>query len=303
MPVNETGVVNSNRITIAVHGWGDSREGIVYLKRVYPQALPGNIITYNCPDATSGGNAPALGKTSFGQLPDIMPFLYLLKKCVEADIPALDLRGHSRGGAVVMNTLALLNNNTNKYQDVFTKLSITETDRKQIISMIENGAIVLECPLTHVRSAIKQQIKNIAESTLSSTSTGSGFFSSVSRSTLWASEESTATSVDYSASTVTNYKAWKEQPLDSAKKLDGLKLKILFHTETDKVVSNENDEAFYQLLAANNPEHTYRSIGTQGNHNNMSPNFYPKLHAFRQKYDAAYDPKLAAAGRAYLTKK
>lgn len=291
-------ILNKDRVTIAVHGWGDSKDGIKALKQYYPEALPGCLIVYNCPDAATN-NAPSLSKTSFGQELDIMPLLFILKQCVLQNYSTIDLNGHSRGAAVIINALATLNDK-NGDNPIMAKLNMSTQEREKILSMIQNGCISLQCPLTNVRTAIKKQIDNISSG---------GFLSALMGYIPWggtiseATQDSSATSVDYAASSVTYYKPWKEQAFTSAKKLVGLKLKILVHFEdNDHVVSNDNDESFFQALAQHNPEHVYMSKGFEGGHNRMSPCLYPILHAFKKKYGGAHDPQLAAQGHELFPK-
>ena len=291
-------VINPDRCTIALHGWGDSKEFIRRLKRHNPYSplLPGTVITYNALDAVQDGHLP-IAQSSFGQLPDIIPFLYVLKQCADADLPTIDINAHSRGAALAINGLAVLNNNTNKYNQVWDQLHINPAQREKIKAMIQKGCIVLQCPLVSVRAAIKNQVKTIRQGIIARSSllnTLSNFMPSFSlkfSSSLGSvSDASTAASVEYAASTFTYYKAWEETPLRSIENLKGLDLKMLVHfEENDQVVTNEYDDRFYALLSLRNPS-VHLSLGHNGSHNRMSESFFTELHTFRKLHGAAHLP-------------
>ena len=99
--------------TLFLHGWGGSKQDAFVLKYQY-QVLPGVVVAFNFPDAH--GFLSILSKTNLGQLNDVMVALYVLKQIQERQCPkAIDIYGHSRGGAVAINMIVVLADSSGAY--------------------------------------------------------------------------------------------------------------------------------------------------------------------------------------------
>lgn len=150
-------------LTLAFHGWGDSKDGMEEIKQ-YRGVLPGDVVMFNFKDAVENFSSPELGKTNFGQAGDISSALIALKKMYsyaqQNKIDKIQLYGHSLGGATIVNLLWVFCNLNNEYADLYKKLDINEQARKDILLMVQKGSVVLNCPLAGVGYAVEQQIKN-----------------------------------------------------------------------------------------------------------------------------------------------
>lgn len=280
-------VINTGRKTICLHGFGDSRLGPIYAKREYgPARLAGDIITFNFADANTESGMDT-SKSSLGQWPDVEAALYVLNNMHEYGEKNIGINGHSRGGATAINMVAALADETGKYETKFAKLGIDADKKRTLLRMLQNGHIILECPLTDVRSVIRHQI---SKSTIGSSLTGlvgSWLASS--------SINASASSIDYCASAVVRkYRPWQEQAIKSAAQWQDAKIPTIVHFQKDRwrgdeILGNENDEKLMALLSVSNGKtHTEMHAGYDGGHNSSFASFNHERNQFLKKYGAAY---------------
>lgn len=214
--------------TLYLHGWGDTKNSARLLKK-FCKVLDDNVATFNFSDAR-----PVFGKlkqSSFGQLSDVLSALYAAHRTIkELKLTALNLFGISRGGATIINMLALLNNDDlfAQHKAALAKIGIDENARVEILNAIQNGTIILDVPLRSMKYTPFPR---------------------------------------FVAQKFTTYDPNGLQALETVKLLEGLKLTMLVHFQhADWIVSNKGEAAFFFHLARNNPASTYLVMGHDGGH-------------------------------------
>lgn len=241
----------SARPTLFFHGWQDTSRSAKVLKR-YCKVLPGDIITFNFPDAM-----PLIApfwKSSFGQLTDVLPALYTLNYVIKKrNLSSIDLYGISRGGATIVNMIALLHDDNlfEKHKLDLNAIGITHNDRKKLMSVLKNGSIILDTPL--------RSMKEVAAP-------------------LWV------------VSTCTKYDSQGLDPVENAKLISNAKLKMLVHFQhNDSVVFNTNEEKYFKNLAYKNLANTYLVMGNDGGHIHTHEALYKVIDTFRKISGNTYD--------------
>ena len=161
-----------------------------------------------------------------------MPLLYVLKKCViEGQQSKISLYGFSAGAAALINALVVLHHDT--YDKQLHEVGISLEDKKKIIEAIEQGIIILDCPMKSVEEIMEAR---------------------------GASEEFTILAKRYAHNQM--------RPIDSVQKLKGLPLTILLYIENpDDILGNRDDELFIERLKKANDGKTEVMIGSYGGHN------------------------------------
>lgn len=131
-------------VLICMHGMGSDYR-LAEIMRQNP-VIPYHIIAFNFPDYglhTMGGN---LLKTSFGTIDELLPALYVWKRCVvDGGIDKVHLYGFSAGGGALINALAVLN--SSRYDAELKNLGIGSLEKQKILNSVQNGSVILEVPL------------------------------------------------------------------------------------------------------------------------------------------------------------
>lgn len=251
-------IITPCRPTIYFHGWADNKNSAKILKH-YCDVLPGEIITFNFPD--SHGIRSLCRNSNFGQLPDVLVGIYVLKVVYTTLNPeGFDLYGVSRGGAVIINMLAVLNDTTGKYDADLQRIGITQSLRQELTKLIQHGCIILDCPLTDLKVALKHKMPKLDPR-----------------------------KAQKLVSKITRYNPDGLEAIDSIEFLKGLKLNILIHFQhNDRVVTNVNDAALYQRLIMHNPESTYVVLGNDGGHVHTHKALRNAIHTFRRIHGGSY---------------
>lgn len=250
---------NHQRPTLYLHGFGDTKHSARLLKAL-ADVLPGDVITFNFHDR--GFIIPKLYHSNLGQLPDILPALYALKWAKDRlHSTQIDLFGYSRGGATILNMIAILNDKTGTYDKELTRVGIDAHERNALLSMIQKGCITLNCPLTDVNVTADYRFKSLAPKVLKA------------------------------FSRIGLYKLDGIQAIESARLIGDLTLKILIHFQYhDTIVSNRNEAELYTRLAQHNPSTTYIVLGNSGGHLHTHAALAHAIHTFRKMYGSSYDP-------------
>ncbi len=246
------------RAIFYLHPWGVvgmPNKKHAHLLKLY-DVLPGDIITFNFPDGIWRAPIP-IWYSSLGQLSDVLPALYALNYAYGTfGLTAIDLFGYSRGGAVAVNMLAVLHDKSGTYDKALAELGITAAKRKQLIALIENGSVVLNCPLIDGNITLKKYSRTI----------------------------------QFLARTFTNYKHDGLQALQSAQLLSDLKLRVLLHFQfNDTRVTNQKEAELYNAFAQCNPDATYLLLGNDGGHVHSQDALSKAIHLFYKQVGAAYD--------------
>jgi hypothetical protein len=216
-------------VTICCHGYGHNNQ-IVDIVNSF-NMVPGILIGFNFPDYNIT-SAVDHKKASYGTINEILPLLYILKRCIiDLKIPTINLYGFSAGGGALINALAVLNQSN--YTAQLEQIGITVEVRKQIIRALEQGLIILDCPL-----------KSFDE-----ISTAQG----------------TIPELEILATT---YKKNNMTPLVALQQLAGLNLNILLHFQNpDEILGNRDDQLYIDRLKKVNRGKTTIIIGSDGGHN------------------------------------
>lgn len=293
---------NQPHPTLYVNGWGPDRQWHErWLKKSDLLVMPA--ITFKMPDDDQKSTF-ALTKSSFGQLSDVAPILYILKKCYLAGCTGIDLFGFSRGGATILNALAILH--TKSYPQSLKELGIDDTAATGILSMVQNGCITLDAPLKHmypvIRSKIRKTRTNIVNTicTFCSTQTCQQSKSAETKSPRAHASDYTESFIVRAIDTIgaylvyyiilpaiTRYKPWQIQAIDSARELSSLHLTFLINYEyCDAEITDYGNKELYTVLSQ---DHTTYCVQSNDKAHAGTRKTLPEVfHAFKQIY--GYQP-------------
>lgn len=219
----------SRDVTICCHGYGGNKT--IARNIAYRTPLSGHLITFNFPDHDPTQSTDP-HTVAFGSIREILPLLYIIKLAIDSGLKKINLYGFSAGGGALINALVALN--TNRWDSDLLKLNIGAQEKKAMIQAIENGNVILDCPLKSF-----QEILDLKGSV-------------------------------YNLQVIAQkYKQNDMQPIDSVSRLAGMRLNILLHFQhNDEILSNRDDELFIRRLKqANKNGKTRVAMGSDGGHN------------------------------------
>lgn len=226
----------SSQVMICFHGMGGDYRMAHLIKEM--TKTDETLISFNFPDhAILRSGEYNLEKTSFGTIREILPAIYVLKKCiVDENLHTVNLYGFSAGGGAIINALAALNSTI--YDQDLQKIGVTAQDKQKILTAIQKGTILLDCPL-----------KSMEE-----TSSARGL------------------SPEFEV-IAKRYRENKMEPIDVIKQLGNLSLHVIVYFQVpDKVLSNRNDALFISRLKQTNTRGTTEVIfGKEGTHASYHP--------------------------------
>ena len=230
------------RTVVCLHGYsGDYRLGR-HLKKV---GLKENIVSFNFPDYGIREGKFDAEKATFGTIQELLPAIYVLKKCVvEKGLHEIDLYGFSAGGGAAVNVLAVLN--TSKYDKALKAHGITLEDKQKILKAIQSGIVILDAPLKSIDEVIAargstKELEIIAK----------------------------------------HYQENDLRPIDSLRHLENLSLQVIVYFQSpDAVISNRDDALFIERLKKYNSSGTTTVIvADEGGHTGKHVSL---LHAYEQ---------------------
>jgi len=229
-------------VTICCHGYGHNNQIVDVVKSF--NVIPGTLIGFNFPDYTI---TPAVDhtKAAYGTIKEILPLLYILKRCIhDLQLTKINLYGFSAGGGAIINALAALHNN--RFDTELKEIDITNDVKKEIMTALEHGIIILDCPLKSWNEIYKTTIPAREFKILATVATKNSM-----------------------------------NPLEALSSLSGLTLNILLHFQKpDQILGNRDDTLFIERLKKANTGLTKVVIGFDGGHNSMHRtlwNAYRKL--------------------------
>lgn len=285
---------NARMPTLFFHGWGDNKKS--YESCVMNYGLLSNAgIVFNFPDSgLRDGSFGALFKTSFGQFSDVMPALYALYLAQRAGFSAVNLCGHSRGAATIINLISILNQR--RYAKELNKMGITSNRRNEMLNMVKSGKIVLGMPLKSVSIALEFKTCCVRESIVKKLLGRiiglpeekrcfiMKYICKISSYVARFADKVTAMSVNYLLLPfVMRYKPWREQAISSIKHWpSGLKT-FIYYSKNDEMVSNKFDEEFVAEVRclSENGDVTLDTESLQF-HNDCNLTFLKKIKDFLQ---------------------
>ncbi len=215
-------------ITICCHGYGGDNRIIDALHS--HNVTSDYLVGFNFPDYNLRSHNYT--QSSFGTIAEILPLLYVIKRwTIDAKTDVINLYGFSAGGGAVINALAVLNTTT--YDADLATIGITQDHKRQMLNAIQNGRIVLDCPLKSMDEIIAlrgttPELALLAE----------------------------------------NYARNNMRPIDVVSLLEGLTLRIFLYFETpDEIIGNRDDALFSERLRVANKGFTCVIFGSEGGHN------------------------------------
>lgn len=216
-------------VTICSHGYGHCNEIVDSVRAA--NAIKTHLIGFNFPDFGIT-DASDHAKSTFGSIDEILPLLYLIKRCVaDLGLDTVNLYGFSAGGGAVINAIAALNETT--FDKQLAALGITESNKKAMLDAVQKGTIILDCPLKSIDEIIALRGPSKNFSILDA-----------------------------------RYRKNGMRPIDAISKLAGLSLNILLYFEKkDDVLGNRDDKLFIERLKAANKGATTVVMESDGGHN------------------------------------
>ena len=222
----------NQRVMICFHGYGGNYEIAYFLRSL--NMIDSTLVSFNLPDhdlTTRKDYNPQ--KASLGTIQEILPALYIMKHIIlDQQIRSVDLYGFSAGGAVLINLLGVLN--SSRYEEELLKIGIKSSDKKILLTAVQNGIVILDAPLKSIEEIIayrgsSQEFEKLAK----------------------------------------NYRDNHMRPIDSLKFLQGLSLNILLHfQEKDEILSNRDDALYIaRLQAVQSNDKVKVIIADEGGHN------------------------------------
>jgi len=221
---------NKDRAMICCHGYGDNYEIALSLYNI--GCIQATLVGFNFPEYDiKQGRLYNPTSSSFGTINEILPPLYAIKQTLSQGFKIIDLYGFSAGGGAVINLLYVLN--TTKYDSDLEKIGIHPPLKKDILSALEKGIVILDTPLKSVEEILAYR---------------------------GPSEELEALSSHYRENDL--------RPIDSILKIKGLCVKILLHFQkADEVLSNRDDKLYIERLQQVLPKENLTIIlGDDGGH-------------------------------------
>lgn len=190
------------------------------------------VISFNFPDYDYTKRPIKPEEIAFGTIDEILPLLYVIQQCVIIDgNQEIDLYGFSAGGGAVINAIGALN--TNRFDEHLEKIGIDQAGKEKMLAAIQKGTIILDAPLKSIKEIIA--------------------FRGASKDLVFIEKK---------------YQANDMEPIDALKYLKGLNLDVvLYFQNPDEILSNRDDELFYERLKKVNSGTTELIIGRGGGHN------------------------------------
>lgn len=189
------------------------------------------LVSFNFPDYDLT-TRPQVSWPTFGTIEELLPALYVLKTCIiEKNMKNVDFYGFSAGGAALTNAIGLLNRTD--YDEQLEKIGIGPVEKDTLISAIEKGTVLLDCPLKSIEEII--------------------YF------------RGPSPELEIHAG---HYLKNQFRPIDALKFLEGIQLKIILYFELpDEIIFNRDDALYIKHLAkANSEGRTYCLSGNSGGH-------------------------------------
>ena len=215
-------------VMLCAHGASMDASIIDFLKKT--DRFPFHLVSFNFPSHGPQIRKKPPEELTFGCFSELIPFFQALRQCVVGgNLDKIHLYGFSAGGGAIVNVLKILH--LGLYPKELAQLQIHLEEREQILSAIQKGKIILDCPLKSVAEVSKGQ----------------------KRAPVFAHFEKI-------------YRENRFEPITSLKGLQGLDLEILLHFQSpDTTLTNEEDLHYIKQIKQVCPK-THFVIGDEGKH-------------------------------------
>lgn len=233
------GKSQNKEVLICMHGMGsDYTIGQVVKSNSF---VPFSIVSFNFPDYGRYDSHNWM-RTSFGTINEILPALYVWKNYTDEGYN-VHLYGFSAGGGVIINALAVLNNNW--YDDELAKIGITLDQKQKMLETVQKGSVILEVPLKSF-----DEIADLGEKRI--------------------------------RLLATRARKHKMCPIENLSYLKNLSLNcFVYFSNPDDALGNRDDQEFIQKLRqANQKGTTFAIIGNSEGHTAYHPELWSAYNAF-----------------------
>jgi hypothetical protein len=250
---------------VYLHGWKENRRSNLHKSLFTTPA-----VIFDFPDARRNGKV-SLRHAGFGQKTDMLPTVFVLNAIVESGLACeINLVGFSRGGAVAVNTVAMLNK-PQRYRQDLAKLYINSEQCHKILQALTPGIIVLDCPLKYVGHSIMQQVQNYRASFIDATSEricSMSLLQKIKKHLVGSIDHICYNLLEYVIFPIyTHYTPWAEQPVYTVEDWPKASLTTIIRYDShDQMVSNIGDIPFYQKISSKNPLRTFLITSNQCGH-------------------------------------
>lgn len=209
----------SPRIIICMHGLCGNYKIAKHLKS--QGDIKESLVSFNFPDHSIqlGHFDPA--KTTFGSIDELLPALFVFKKVIiDCKTKNVDFYGFSAGSGALINTIKVLS--SSEYDHDLRKIGINQTEKDLILQAIQNGFVILDCPLRSIEEIIafrgsSPELEAIGE----------------------------------------RYRKNNLRPIDSIQSFENLSLRIILgFCSNDDIISNRDDKLFTNLIKKYNSKGT-----------------------------------------------
>lgn len=240
-PIVYKGGKNKAHVMIICHGYGHNYTLASVLHSM--KITPHHLIGFNFPDHDITDTHDH-SKSTFGTIHEILPLIYLIKICLtRLPLTALYVYGFSAGGAAIINTLVALH--TDRFDQELKSIGISPHDKKLLMNALQEGAIILDCPLKSVEEIIATR-GNTAQ--------------------LQAMAQ--------------HYSQNKLQPISALNDLAGIKLNMFVHFQNpDEILGNRDDKLFITRLRKSNRGITSITSTNEGGHNTHHDALWKSFHS------------------------
>lgn len=224
----------TDQYMICFHGSGANNKIADTLKTY--NVIPDNVVSFNFPDYDNDKLEDDPTVSTFGTIQELLPSLYVLKNVIiDGELRSINLYGFSAGGGVIVNILAILSGT--RFESELLNIGITKGNKEQILTALQNGLIILDCPLKSMDEILEFRGGKNAQ-------------------------------FDYILQTYAQrYSQNNLRPIDSIAHWNNLNLNILLYFEVpDEKLSNRDDELYVNAMREHNHGITHVVFDCNGGH-------------------------------------
>lgn len=147
-------------VLLCSHEFGGSSQSVMNRVRAN---TPDTVISFNYIDHDFSHETGDDTKTVIATPLEVMPLLYMLKKCVvDNNISPISLYGYALGAANIIYAIERLT--TENQDDLLRKYNINESDKRSILRAVRGGKILLDVPFKTLDEVIT--LRGLNETTL-----------------------------------------------------------------------------------------------------------------------------------------
>ena len=234
-----------DEVTICCHGYGSNNSIADFINS--HDNFSGHLLGFNFPDYNINSKIDHK-KSVYGTPQEILPLIYILKRCIcDLKLGPINLYGFSAGGGAIINALsALMHSNCDH---LLKKINILPEHKKEILTALENGVVILDCPLKSIDEIITFRGANKELEILQH-----------------------------------NYKKNNMIPIEVLNTLNGIDLDIFLNFQNnDEILSNRDDQLFIDRLSKINQGKTIVSTSFDKGHNAYHKALWKSYNDFKKK--------------------